>query len=207
MQLSQQLRWTMATKHVAKRLKSRKSVPKVPAPTKNKEHLKRVTVDKAVYDDPTWNVCSGELISTAKVKSGPKPAKVESLFRVVGEKLPFAALPAVRDHLKARGIAGRGVYIAHDSMGCPRYIGRGQIFSRLALRKKAQKLELEYFSFYLVADKKHEREVETLLIRAAGFLLEFNDRKKQVGHWPGNITDYEAGTDFYARRYKNRSKR
>jgi hypothetical protein len=89
-------------------------------------------------------------------------------------------------------------------MGCPRYIGRGNIFNRLAARKKAQDLELEYFSFYVVSEKKHEREVETLLIRAAGFLLEFNDRKKRVGLEPGSISDYEAGTVFYLRRYKKK---
>src|SRR3546814_7967374 len=74
-------------------------------------------------------------------------------------------------------------------MGCPRYIGRGNIFARLEARKKAQELELEYFSFYVMLEKKHEREVETLLIRAAGFLLQFNDRKKRVGIDPGNVGD------------------
>src|SRR3546814_7963318 len=64
-------------------------------------------------------------------------------------------------------------------MGCPRYIGRGNIFARLEARKKAQELELEYFSFYVMLEKKHEREVETLLIRAAGFLLQFNDRSEE----------------------------
>jgi hypothetical protein len=53
-----------------------------------------------------------------------------------------------------------------------------------------------------MSEKKHEREVETLLIRAAGFLLQFNDRKKRVGIAPGNVHDYEAGTFFYERQYK-----
>lgn len=87
-------------------------------------------------------------------------------------------------------------------MGCPRYIGRGNIFDRLAARKKAQELELEYFSFYVVQEKIHEREIETLLIRTAGFLLEFNDRKKRVGIAPGSVADYEAGTQYYVRRYE-----
>jgi hypothetical protein len=41
-------------------------------------------------------------------------------------------------------------------MGCPRYIGRGRIFSRLVARQKAQVLELKYFSFCVVEEKKHE---------------------------------------------------
>ena len=80
---------------------------------------------------------------------------------------------------------------------------RGAIFARLAARKKAQALELEYFSFYVVNEKKHEREIETLLIRAAAFLLEFNTRKKRVGIEAGSIHDYEAGTVFYQRQYKS----
>lgn len=139
-----------------------------------------------------------------------KPAKVgrprkeaEHLFRIVGEKLPYEALKDVRNHVRiALGKAAQGVYVAHDSMGCPRYIGRGNIFQRLEARKKAQELELEYFSFYVVTEKKHEREVETLLIRAASFLLEFNTRKRRVGILPGNISDYEPGTIFYERHYK-----
>src|SRR5690606_41017744 len=67
------------------------------------------------------------------------------------------------------------------SMGSPRYVGRGSIFARLKSHKNAHPHELVYFSFYIVEDKQHEREIETLLIRAAGDQLEFNDRKKRVG--------------------------
>lgn len=170
----------------------------------NKTTAKK-TVHASVFKDGQWNVCYGEL-EEPKRRPGRPPKKVEHLFKVVGEKLPFAALSAVKKHLKENDHTFQGVYVAHDSMGCPRYIGRGNIFARLEARKKAQKLELEYFSFYVVAEKKHEREVETLLIRAAGFLLEFNNRKKRVGVAPGNIRDYEPGTVFYERRYlKGRS--
>ncbi|WP_186151735.1 hypothetical protein [Burkholderia gladioli] len=169
---------------------------------------RRIIVDKGIYNTTPWVVHFGELQRT---KSGPgrppNASKTEHLFRVVGEKLPFAALGAVKKHLKENGYASQGVYVAHDSMGCPRYIGRGNIFDRLTARKKAQQLELEYFSFYVVAHKKHEREIETLLIRAAAFLLEFNDRKKRIGIAPGNVNDFEAGTVFYERRYERGAKR
>jgi len=156
-------------------------------------------IKESVYstDITPWKVSYGEL----KRRQG-NPGLTEHLFRVVGEKLPFEALPKVRQHLKAKNIPRQGVYIAHDSMGCPRYIGRGNIFSRLNKRYSKQRAELRYFSFYVVSDKKHEREIETLLIRAAGFLLEFNNRKKRVGISHGNVRDFEAGTRFYERQWK-----
>lgn len=168
------------------------------AAQKPKAAAKKVIHKKIYEDGKTWTVQHGEL--QAKPKPGRPPVKTEHLFRVVGEKLPYASLSKVKSHLKGQAV--QGVYIAHDSMGCPRYIGRGNIFTRLEARFKAQPLELEYFSFYVVADKKHEREIETLMIRAAGFLLEFNTKKKRVGVAPGNIHDYEAGTVFYERQRK-----
>lgn len=156
------------------------------------------TIHTCVYKDgELWNVQYGEL----KRHKG-NPGNIEHLFRLVGEKLPYEALSAVKKHLKQEGIRTNGVYIAHDSMGFPRYIGRGDIFARLKARKDTQELELVYFSFYVVSEKKHEREIETLLIRAAGPLLQFNTRKKRVDIMPGNIRDYEAGTFFYERQYK-----
>lgn len=156
------------------------------------------TVQVCVYkDNELWNVQFGEL----KRHKG-SPGNTEHLFQVIGEKLPYEALSAVRKHLNEEDFGTNGVYIAHDSMGFPRYIGRGDIFARLKARKDAQILELVYFSFYVVSEKKHEREIETLLIRAAGPLLQFNTRKKRVDIMPGNIRDYEAGTFFYERQYK-----
>lgn len=165
--------------------------------SKRKPPATKTVIEEIFADGSRWTVQYGEL------KRGQgRPPKTEHLFKVVGEKIPYTALTKVKQHLKVNGHKFQGVYIAHDSMGCPRYIGRGNIFARLESRKKAQPLELEYFSFYVVSEKKHEREVESLLIRAAGFLLEFNDRKKRVGIAPGNIRDYEAGTVFYERQHK-----
>jgi hypothetical protein len=51
-------------------------------------------------------------------------------------------------------------------------------------------------------------KIETLLIRAAGFLIEFNTRKKRVGIEHGNVRDFEAGTEFYERQTrKGRARR
>ena len=91
-------------------------------------------------------------------------------------------------------------------MGCPRYIGRGNVFSRLALRKRRHPLELAYFSFYIVSTKKHEREIETLLIRAASTLLHFNEKKKRIDISPGSVRDYEPGIRFYERQRKKGKK-
>jgi hypothetical protein len=91
-------------------------------------------------------------------------------------------------------------------MGYARYIGRGRIFPRLHARLKSQILELKYFSFYVVEEKKHEGEIETLLIRAAGPLLQFNTQKKRVNISSGSLLDYEAGTQFFERRYRRGTK-
>jgi hypothetical protein len=87
-------------------------------------------------------------------------------------------------------------------MGWPRYIGRGEVFSRLKARRKAQSQELVYFSLYVIKNKKHTREIETLMIRTAGSLLSFNDRKKRQDQMTGRVTDYEAGTEFAERQTK-----
>jgi len=112
----------------------------------------------------------------------------------------------VKNDMKKHNFPSEGIYLAHDSMGAVRYAGRGKIFSRLKARKKAQPLELEYFSFYVVTNKTFEREIETLVIRASSHLLSFNERKKQPTIAPGNISDYEAGTMFYSRRKSKRKK-
>lgn len=164
-------------------------------------------VSAQVFEKGLWTICFGKL-QPPKRKPGRPAQEVKHLFEVVAEKLPLEALAAVEKHLKATDPTSvfKGVYVAHDSMGCPRYIGRGDIFARLATRKKEPPRELEYFSFYVVAEKKHEREVETLLVRAAGFLLEFNERKKRVGVAPGDVRDFEAGTVFYERQLKRGEK-
>jgi hypothetical protein len=121
---------------------------------------------------------------------------------VVAEKIPFACLNAVKGDLEELDLSSNGIYLAHDSMGAVRYAGRGQIFARLRACKTRQSQELVYFSFYVVLDKKHEREIETLVIRASSHLLEFNERKKRNTIQPGNVRDYEPGTWFYQRQWK-----
>ena len=164
--------------------------------TKKKPATKRI-VDKKVWEDGPWQVQRGRL-----VRRPGHPGKVQSLFSIIAEKLPFDSLNSVREQVLelTKGKPPEGVYIAHDSMGCPRYIGRGRIFARLKARLKAQPLELRYYSFYVIRDKKHEREIETLLIRAASPLLHFNEKKKRVDIKAGLITDYEAGTRFFRRQ-------
>ncbi|WP_437507281.1 hypothetical protein [Sorangium sp. So ce1099] len=157
----------------------------------------RKVVDGAVWSDLHWSVKKGDLR-----RGVGNPGRVGNLFRMVAEKLPYESLAAVRKYVDEALGHVMGVYIAHDSMGCPRYIGRGNIFDRLKARKKAQHHELRYFSFYVVEEKKHEREIETLLIRGSSFLLEFNDRKRRVGIQPGDIKDFEAGTKFLERQHK-----
>ena len=156
---------------------------------------KRVT--NTVWEDAVWKVVQGQL-----VRAPGRPKTSTSLFRVVGEKLPYDALGAVRKQMSELGLPRTGVYVAHDSMGYARYIGRGHIFWRLRSHKAAHPLELAYFSFFVVEDKTHEGEIETILIRASSPLLEFNSQKKRVDIRAGNVRDFEAGTAFFERQYQ-----
>jgi len=168
----------------------------------NKRPSRKIITDCVFRDGVNWTVQYGEL------KRGQgRPSKEQHLFKVAGEKLPFESLAKVKKHLLEEEHSFQGVYVAFDSMGCPRYIGRGNVFARLEARRKAQPLELHYYSFYIVSQKQHEREVETLLIRAASFLLEFNDKKRRVGLSAGAINDYEPGMFFYERQHKKGKKR
>ena len=66
--------------------------------------------------------------------------------------------------------------------------------NRLRKHFKAHPDELVYFSSYLIKEKKHEREIETALIRVASHVLVFNERKKRDDIEPGDVRDHEAGT-------------
>lgn len=149
----------------------------------------------------SWTVWRGRLIPPPG-----RPQKISSLFKVVAEKIPFACLADVAKDAKTQGLPTTGIYLAHDSMGAVRYAGRGNIFVRLRACLKSQPLELHYFSFYVIENRKHERQVETLVIRASSHLLEFNEKKKRPTISPGNIRDYEPGTWFYERQKKKGKK-
>jgi hypothetical protein len=148
-------------------------------------------------NNAAWTIVFGELTRPAG-----RPSSVRSLFKVVGEKIPYEFLDKVKAKIEEKDLPVAGVYIAHDSMGYPRYIGRGNIFDRLDARRKAQELELRYFSFFVVEEKVHEREIETIMIRAAGPLLDFNNRKVRNDIAAGDVRDFEAGTSYVERQYR-----
>jgi hypothetical protein len=161
---------------------------------------KTITVEKIWGNGGPWTVRFGWLNP-----GRPGPTKgAPRLFKVLGEKLPFEALSAVDKHLRDIKIRARGVYIAHDSMGYARYIGRGEIFPRLRACVKNHGSQIQYFSFYVVGANKHGKEIETLLIRAASPLLQFNTKKKKITIGTGGFLDYEAGTKFFERCDKRR---
>ena len=124
-----------------------------PTKSRRKAPSKRVVQGEVFSDKALWTVHHGVLEPTTQAT----PGETDRLFQVIGEKLPFSSLQAVRRHLVAQRLRLQGVYVAHDSMGCSRYVGRGAIFARLAARKKKYPLELEYYSFYVVQNKNHER--------------------------------------------------
>jgi hypothetical protein len=167
------------------------------ASTNKKSSKKVVSVNFGV--NGPWKVVGGELR-----RSKGRPDKTENLFSMVAEKIPFAFLDKVRKLVvhPDYDYDTQGVYVAHDSMGWPRYIGRGEVFSRLKARKKQKSAELHYFSFYFIKNKKHTREIETLMIRTAGSILSFNDKKRRIDQLTGRVDDYEPGTAFIERQSK-----
>jgi hypothetical protein len=104
-----------------------KSGKKAAAKTQAKKTTDRVPVWSDAGE--LWLVVRGKL---SKVHKGRQKRQDHTrLFRVIGEKLPKESLEKVWLDQKSRGLPLTGVYMAHDSMGAPRYIGRGQIFWRL----------------------------------------------------------------------------
>ena len=167
-----------------------------------KKRRGKKVIEGILYTDKTWSVKYGRVkrVNAGKVATG-------SLFKLIGEKLPFTAIGEVEKHArKVLKTVPNGVYLAMDSMGCPRYTGRGVIFSRLKAHKKHFPVELVFFSFYVVEAKQHEREIETLLIRSASFLSVLNERKVRASIAPGSVLDYEVGTKFVERQFKKGKK-
>src|SRR3546814_6649504 len=99
----------------------------------NKALSTKKIIERVSPDPPSWTIHYGEL-----KRGRGRPVKASHLFKVVGEKIPYVALQAVKKHLTKSGHTYQGVYVAHDSMGCPRYIGRGNIFARLEARKRSE---------------------------------------------------------------------
>jgi len=165
--------------------------------SRRKPPVRKVILEPVWTDRDRWVVRHGRL---ARAVDHPP-----SVFKVIGEKLPWACFSAVNRHLKNQGLPRTGVYVAHDALGYPRYVGRGKIFPRLRSHKKVRPNELAYFSFYVV-DAGHERDIETLLIRTAGPLLDFNNRKKRVAIEVGRLRDYPGPTLFYE-RHRRKGKR
>ena len=158
--------------------------------------LKRIA--ETIYSDSDWSLKAGRVVraTAGRVNKG-------HLFKFAAEKVPFQAIRQTEKHVvRTLGIPPTGVYVAMDSMGCPRYVGRGSVFLRLKQHKMTYSRELLFFSVYIVEKKQHEREIETLLIRTASYLAVFNERKVRASIAPGNILDYEVGTRFVERQWK-----
>ena len=163
---------------------------------------KQKVIRSTVWKNADWVVVEGSL-----VPSPGRPPKPRRLFQYVGEKLPFACLKDVKKAISDHSDDLDGVYLAHDSMGVARYGGRGRIFRRLASHFRKYPRVLVYFSFYVIKNKSHEREIETAILRAASPQLILNQRKIREGIDPGSVRDYERGTRFFQRREPPRHKK
>lgn len=165
--------------------------------SKRKKVGRKVTNMEVLFTNNQWRVVEGRIVPPRG-----RPPKTKGLFTIIGEKIPFEAVEKIKKAVTQEYGTVYGIYVAHDSMTLPRYIGRGDIFNRLSARKKAHSNELYYFSFYVVEEKVHEREIETLLIHITSTLLQFNERKKKVNLEAGSVLDFEVGTKFIQRQKK-----
>ncbi len=171
------------------------------AVNKNKRAVKK-QMDKTICEIDRWVFRSGYLKGTRG-----RPDNTQRLVSAVAEKLPYESLDKIKEACTKENLKFDGVYVAHDSMGWPRYIGRGDVFDRLQKRKDAHPHELHFFSFWLTQFKKHERELETMLIHVAGPILHFNERKRREDLKAGDPKDYEFGTFLFERQDKRGKKK
>jgi hypothetical protein len=156
---------------------------------------------ETVFESADWSVLVGELTPTINASR-----KSDHLFKYVAEKLPWDSLGKVLGYLRREGSKRTGVYMAHDSFGVARYGGRGAIFARLRSHKRKYPKELVYYSFYIIESRTHEREIENVILRAAGPQMVLNQRKVRDGIDPGRTGDYEPGTKFFRRKYARGTK-
>lgn len=156
--------------------------------------MPRALGNTSVASEDWWRVVRGRIVR------GPGAPGKEQLFRVVAEKIPFGALNEIgRDLIKERLPRG-GVYMLHDSMGSPRYAGLSRnVITRLAAHHRQFPHELPYFSFYTGLSPKHQKEIETVLVRAVGS-AGINQYKTANGSEPGSLRGFAPGTIFYQRR-------
>jgi hypothetical protein len=178
-------------------------------PAYKKQRDKKVFGKKSsiaeITDQGRWKVIMGKIISKGKTSN-----KYKRLFTLFAEKIPIELLNDIkRKVIEKFGKYGKveGVYVLHDSMSYPRYVVRGDIFGRIISKTKKHLDELKYFSFYVIESKKHERELETLLVHVTGALLQFNERKKRLGTKPGNVLDFERETYFLELQNKRGKKK
>ena len=103
-------------------LSSTKKPPTKKASTKNSSTKQ---ANSKVCENDHWTIVMGEL-----KRSRGRPNNTQPIFKMIGEKIPFVFLNQVENKRSEAKRSTNGIYIAHDSMGYPRYIGRGKIFAR-----------------------------------------------------------------------------
>src|SRR5947199_6146988 len=84
-----------------------------------KKHTSRKKIlERSIWEGTElWTVHHGTLAQAS--------TQAFSLFKVIGEKLPWDCLSQINLHLRDQGHSRVGVYVAHDADGYPRYVGRG----------------------------------------------------------------------------------
>ncbi len=86
----------------------------------SKKRAKKSSTKKPDSEEKPWSEGKWKIVFGNLARGRGNPGKVESIFDVVGEKLPKEALGYVEDLVVRRFNSREGVYFAHDSVGCAR---------------------------------------------------------------------------------------
>ncbi len=124
-----------------------------------------------------------------------------SFLTLVGEMLPREAWRELPDHVA-------GVYVLFDSSETARYVGiasdvrarLGQYFTGSLEGDNDKRAITASFSVFMVSNRKHARELESLLIHVLGPALFLNKRKQRAFGVRPDAKVFEAGTLVLQRR-------
>lgn len=170
--------------------------------TRFKERLKRRNIEtKEMGHGTRWlKPDRDDLLVRGEVKA-PKGPRTTSFLTLTGELLP-------RDSWSELPANISGVYVLFDSSETARYVGisndvrtrLGKYFAGHLQADDDKRTVAVSFSVFMVSNRKHARELESLLIHVLGPALFLNKRKQRRYGIRPDVKVFEAGTLLLQRR-------
>lgn len=148
-----------------------------------------------------WLRPSGnELLVRGEVRAR-RGRRKPSFLTLIGEMLPRESWLELPDHVS-------GVYVLFDSSETARYVGIAsdvrarlrQYFTGRLKDDDDKRAITASFSVFMVSNRKHARELESLLVHVLGPALFLNERKQRAFGVRPDAKVFEAGTLVLQRR-------